>query len=274
MGASSQPKSGTAQTLGLGPACGHQPTMPRHVAGHVFARTVPCFPGRDMRLPGLVGSPSAFPGLPLLRKPFPARPGDGATRHDLMAKVGGALDPTGGVGSTEQEMVAFPTKKEQMEAGGSHFFLCSPTFSPQPCRHAAGQQVGVSGLAPTSCLRRQVGLAGAVPDMHPPCSEGVNRSGSRQGSRERAGLGLCPTTTPLGWGVGSAQAGLGWRGLTWQRGPCRQQSPCGKLGLTRSQGCCLCLSLPLVLRWTCSLGAGRCGYAAPKVLPDPFMASC
>lgn len=153
---------------------------------------------------------------------------------------------------------AFSYKKELMEAEGSHFSLCSPHFLPAPLRDAAGQQVGVSGLAPTSCLRSQVGLAGAVPDTHPPRWEGVNRSGSRQGSRERAGLGLCPTTAPSGRGVGSAQAGLGWRGLTWQRGPRRQRGPCRKLRLTRSQGCCLCLCLPLVLRWACSLGGGRC----------------
>lgn len=212
MGVSSQPQWGTAQSLGHRPARGYQPPVPTCAGGHVFAKTVPCFPGRDMRLPRLVDSPSGFPeGLPLLRKPFPARSGGGVT---AMVRVG-ALDATAGVAQSNKWCLFL--QKGADGGRGSHFSLFSP--HPPGCCGAAG---GGSGLAPTSCLRRQVGLAGAVPDTHPPCWEGVNRSGlnrsaSRQGSRERAGLGLCPT---MGCGEHPGRAGM--EGLTWQRGACRR----------------------------------------------------
>lgn len=120
--------------------------------------------------------------------------------------------------------------------GEPFFTLCTllflPATPPPACCEAAGGR-GLLCSAPTSCLRRQLGLAGAVPDTHPPCWEGINRSGCRQGSRERAGLGLCPTTAPSGRGEGSIEAGA-WNRGDWLGGedPCRQQGPCGKLGMT------------------------------------------
>lgn len=99
-----------------------------------------------------------------------------------------------------------PNEKELREAEGPFFPPVRPLSPCHPpgCCEASG---GCFCSAPTSCLCRQLGLAGAVPDTHPPCWEGVNRSGCRQGSRDRAGLGLHPTTARSVWGVGSTGAG-------------------------------------------------------------------
>lgn len=104
---------------------------------------------------------------------------------------------------------AISYKKEPREVGGRFFPLSTPVFLPvtPPPATLRGSRRGFLRSAPMSCLLRQLGLAGAVPDTHPPCWKGVNRSGCRQGSRERAGLGLHPTTARSCRGVGSAEAG-------------------------------------------------------------------
>lgn len=158
-----------------------------------------------------------------------------------------------------QEGVPFPTKRSQGRWGT----LFPPVHLPLSPRHPPGMlrgsRRGFLRSAPTSCLCRQLGLAGAVPNMHPPHWKGVNRSGCRQGSRERAGLGLHPTTT---WGVGCAKArGRDGRGrpgggvTAGSRVPAESHAhPWFNKGL----GMLPCLSLPLVLRWACSLGVWRC----------------
>lgn len=132
-----------------------------------------------------------------------ARFGDGAAHHDSLAGVEGT-------GVARCKKSAFPYDNEPREVGGTLLPPVHPLIltTPPGCCGASG---GVPCSAPTSCLRRQAGLAGAVPDTHPLCWRGVNRSGSRQGSRERAGLGLCPTARGRAGIWGAPRQGMVWR---------------------------------------------------------------
>lgn len=215
-----------------GPACGYQPPAPTRVTGRVFAKSEPCFPGRDVRLPGLVGSPSAFPeGLPLLRKPFPARPGGGATRHGLVARVG-ASNATGGVAQSKKWCLFLQKGAD----GGrvSRFSPCFPTFSLHPpgcCGAAGGGSRARSHVLPAPPSRACRGRS-----RHAPAALGRRKQigfkqiGFQAGVQGAGRPWLVSHRRSVGMGCGERPGRAGMEGLTWQRGPCRQQSPCGKLG--------------------------------------------
>lgn len=214
----------SGQTEGQGQACGHQPPAPTLLLAvclqkryHVFQRGTCGFQG-SLALAVLSqkdchsSENHSLPGLGMEQPAMISWPERGAS------------DATG----TEQEVAPFPAKRSRRRQEGP-IFPCAPPLS--PCSRpgdAAGQQVGVSGLAPTSCLCSQVGLAGAVPDTQPPRREGVNRSGSRQGSRERAGLGLCPTTAPSGRVLGAPRQGWDGGGRPGRGVPTGTRVPAGR----------------------------------------------
>lgn len=195
------------------------------------------------RLPGLVGSPSAFPegcseicSLPSLGMEQPTMVSwPGCHRR----------------GSTEQEVVPFPTKRSKWRQEGP-IFPCAPPLSPhtrlgmlrgsrwgfRACSHVLPAPPswacrGRSRHAPAVLGRRkQIGFPAGVQGAGRPwlvshhCSVGMG-CGERPG---RAGVE----------GADLAEGSL------WAVEFLREARH--HIGLTRSQGCRLCLCLPLVLR--------------------------
>lgn len=187
------------------------------------------------------------------------------------------MDATGGVGSTEQEMVPFPTKRSRWRQEGP-IFPSAPPLLPTPvpgcCGAAGGGFRARSHVLPEPPSRACRGRS-----RHAPAMLGRRKQiGFPAGVQGEGRPWLVSHHRSVGMGCGERPGRAGMEGADLAEG-CLQAAGSLReaehdLGLTRSQGYCLCLSLPLVLRWACSLGAGRCGYAAPKAFRDPFMASC
>lgn len=232
----------------------------------IFAKTVPRFPGRDE------ASRASW-----LSQGFPRM--IATVQKAVPCQVWGWSSPPWshghGRGSTEQEVVPFPTKRSRWRQEGP-IFPCAPPLSPQTrpgmlrgsrwgfraCSHVLPAPPsracrGRSRHAPAVLGRRkQIGFPAGVQGAGRPWLVSHHRS--------------------VGMGCGERPGSAGMEGADLAEGSLRAVESLWEgghdIGLTKSRGCCLCLSL--MLRWACSLGGGRCCCTAPKPLPDPFMGSC
>lgn len=132
-----------------------------------------------------------------------------------------------------------------------------------------GGRRGFLRSAPTSCLCRQL-RACRGRSRHAPATLGRRKQIGLPAGVQAAGRPwLASHRRSVGPGCGEHQGrGDGMEGTDLAAGSPQVAASLSEarhnLGLMRGWGCCPCLSLPLVLRWTCSLTVRRCRYAVPQ----------
>lgn len=162
---------------------------------------------------------------------LPAGLEDEATRRDSLAGVGGmGCHRRGGM---VQEGVPFPMKRSRGRWGDPFSPCAPPSFSLLPPRDAARRQAGVSVLSsyvlPLLPTRACWGRSRHAPAVLERRKQIRLPAGVQGAGRPWLASHHCL----VGPGCGERRGrGTQWRGLTWQWGPCKQEGPCRKPGMT------------------------------------------
>lgn len=188
-------------------------------------------------------------------------PGLGMEQPAMISWPGwGAWDGAGGVAQSKKWCLFL-----QKGADGGRrvpFFPVLPPLSPRTPPGCCGA-AGGGFRARSHVLPAQPSRACRGRSRHAPAALGRRKQiGFPAGVQGAGRPWLVSHHRSVGTGCGERPSRAGMEGADLAEGSPQAagslQEAGHDLGLTRSQGCCLCLCLPLVLRWACSLGGGRC----------------